>query len=111
MPVPRDPWFQFADPGDQVPAVVPGHQSSASTISSINKGLDKSLARFANRHLDDEYPYLILDTRCEKVREDAVIRSQASRARCSSSRTTMAACAKQQHGTFKVPAGNAAKCI
>jgi len=54
-----------------------GHQFSASTISSINKGLDDSLARFANRHLDDEYPYLILDARYEKVREDAVIRSQA----------------------------------
>lgn len=54
-----------------------GHQFSASTISSINKGLDESLAKFANRHLDDEYPYLILDARYEKVREDCVIRSQA----------------------------------
>jgi len=54
-----------------------GHQFSASTISSINKGLDESLAKFANRHLDDEYPYLILDARYEKVREDSVIRSQA----------------------------------
>ena len=54
-----------------------GHQFSASTISSINKGLDESLARFANRHLEDEYPYLILDARYEKVREDSVIRSQA----------------------------------
>jgi transposase-like protein len=39
--------------------------------------LDESLAKFANRHLDEEYPYLILDARYEKVREDAVIRSQA----------------------------------
>lgn len=54
-----------------------GHQFSASTISSINKGLDESLAKFANRRLDDEYPYLILDARYEKVREDSVIRSQA----------------------------------
>ncbi len=54
-----------------------GHQFSASTISSINKSLDESLAKFANRHLEDEYPYLILDARYEKVREDSVIRSQA----------------------------------
>lgn len=54
-----------------------GHQFSASTISVINKSLDESLAKFANRHLDEEYPYLILDARYEKVREDAVIRSQA----------------------------------
>lgn len=54
-----------------------GHEFSASTISSINKSLDESLAKFANRHLDEEYPYLILDARYEKVREDAVIRSQA----------------------------------
>jgi len=54
-----------------------GHQFSASTISSINKGLDESLAKFAHRRLDEEYPYLILDARYEKVREDSVIRSQA----------------------------------
>lgn len=54
-----------------------GHSFSASTISQINKGLDESLARFANRPLDEAYPYLILDARYEKVREDAVIQSQA----------------------------------
>jgi transposase-like protein len=54
-----------------------GHSFSASTISQINKGLDESLARFANRPLEDEYPYLILDARYEKVRVDAVIQSQA----------------------------------
>ena len=54
-----------------------GHPFSASTISQINKGLDESLARFANRRLQEEYPYLILDARYEKVREDAVIQSQA----------------------------------
>ncbi len=54
-----------------------GHTFSASTISQINKGLDESLARFANRRLQEEYPYLILDARYEKVREDAVIQSQA----------------------------------
>lgn len=54
-----------------------GHSFSASTISAINKGLDESLARFAGRHLDEAYPYLILDARYEKVREDSVIRSRA----------------------------------
>jgi putative transposase len=54
-----------------------GHSFSASTISQINKGLDESLARFAGRPLEEEYPYLILDARYEKVREDSVIQSQA----------------------------------
>jgi putative transposase len=54
-----------------------GHRFSASTISTINKGLDESLARFASRSLEEAYPYLILDARYEKVREDSVIRSRA----------------------------------
>ena len=54
-----------------------GHSFSASAISSINKGLDENLARFAERHLDEAYPYLILDARYEKVRESGVIRSMA----------------------------------
>ncbi len=54
-----------------------GHRFSASSISAINKGLDEALSRFANRPLDEEYPYLILDARYEKVRENGVIRSQA----------------------------------
>jgi putative transposase len=54
-----------------------GHTFSASAISSINKGLDAALARFAARQLDDPYPYLILDARYEKVREDGVIRAMA----------------------------------
>ena len=54
-----------------------GHAFSASTISQINKGLDASLQRFAGRPLEEDYPYLILDARYEKVRIDGVIRSQA----------------------------------
>ena len=54
-----------------------GHGFAASTISAINKGLDESLTRFASRRLTEPYPYLILDARYEKVREDGVIRSQA----------------------------------
>lgn len=54
-----------------------GHSFSASTISQINKSLDASLARFAHRRLEEDYPYLILDARYEKVREDGVVQSQA----------------------------------
>lgn len=54
-----------------------GHEFSASTISEINKGLDGKLAAFANRRLEEPYPYLIMDARYEKVREAGVIRSRA----------------------------------
>src|SRR3546814_4996711 len=50
---------------------------SASTISAINKKLDGSLAAFAQRRLDEPFPYLILDARYEKVREGGVVGSQA----------------------------------
>ena len=54
-----------------------GHAFSASTISAINKKLDVELRKFACRRLDQDYPYLIVDARYEKVRIDGVIRSQA----------------------------------
>ena len=54
-----------------------GHQFSASTISSIVKKLDEQLEAFAQRRLEEPYPYLVLDARYEKVREGGVIRSQA----------------------------------
>jgi putative transposase len=54
-----------------------GHAFSASTISTINKKLDESLAAFAQRRLDEPFPYLILDARYEKVREGGVVMSQA----------------------------------
>ena len=54
-----------------------GHSFSASAISGFNKKLDEELGRFARRKLDGDYPYLILDARYEKVRENAVIRSRA----------------------------------
>jgi len=54
-----------------------GHSFSASAISAINKGLDEALTKFARRKLNEDYPYLILDARYEKVREDGVIQSQA----------------------------------
>ena len=46
-------------------------------ISWINKTLDTELKKFATRGLEEEYPYLILNARYEKVREDGVIRSRA----------------------------------
>ena len=54
-----------------------GHSFSASSISRINQTLDEELKKFATRRLEEEYPYLILDARYEKVREDGVIRSHA----------------------------------
>jgi len=54
-----------------------GHEFSASAISQINQQMDEELEKFAKRHLEEEYPYLILDARYEKVRESGVIRSQA----------------------------------
>lgn len=54
-----------------------GEQFSASTISRINRKLDHELQQFARRRLEKEYPYLILDARYEKVREEGVVRQQA----------------------------------
>jgi len=55
-----------------------GHTVSASTVSRMNKGLDAELKRFMSRSLSDqEYPYVILDARYEKVREHGVIASRA----------------------------------
>ena len=54
-----------------------GHEISAATMSRLNQGLDEELEKFATRKLEDPYPYLILDARYEKIREEGVIRSQA----------------------------------
>ena len=54
-----------------------GHEFSASTISRVTAQLDEELQQFARRALEEEYPYLVLDARYEKVRQDGVIRSQA----------------------------------
>jgi transposase-like protein len=54
-----------------------GHEFSASTISRVNQTLDEELEKFAQRKLEEAYPYLILDARYEKVREDGAIRSRA----------------------------------
>jgi len=54
-----------------------GHEFSASTISRVTEQLDEELKKFAGRRLEEEYPYLVLDARYEKVRQDGVISSQA----------------------------------
>ena len=54
-----------------------GHSFSASTISAHQQELGRGAGAFAQRRLDEEYPYVIVDARYEKVREDGIIHSQA----------------------------------
>ena len=58
-------------------AALCGHGFSASTISRLNSKLDAELGKFAERRLEGSFPYLILDARYEKVREDGVVRDRA----------------------------------
>ena len=44
---------------------------------ATNKRLDEGLSKVAQRRLSEDYPYLILDARYEKVRDDGIIQSQA----------------------------------
>jgi putative transposase len=55
-----------------------GHEFSSATISRMNQNMDEELEKFAQRRLEEAaYPYLILDARYEKVREEGAVRSQA----------------------------------
>lgn len=54
-----------------------GHEFSASTISRMTQTLDGDLEKFARRRLDEEYPYVILDARYERVREQGVVAQRA----------------------------------
>lgn len=54
-----------------------GHEFSSSSVSRIVAKLDQELEKFSRRRLEEDYPYLILDARYEKVREDGAVRSQA----------------------------------
>jgi len=54
-----------------------GHEFSSSAVSRIVAKLDEELERFSRRRMEEDYPYLILDARYEKVREDGAVRSQA----------------------------------
>ncbi|HKB71284.1 MAG TPA: IS256 family transposase [Thermoanaerobaculia bacterium] len=54
-----------------------GHAFSASAISRINQTLDEQLEQFSQRKLEEDYPYLILDARYERVRVNGTIDPQA----------------------------------
>ncbi len=55
-----------------------GLEFSATTISNLSKKLDGELERFRNRDLSgQEYKYLIIDARYEKVRQNSVVVDQA----------------------------------
>lgn len=54
-----------------------GHEFSASAVSRLNVKLDETLRRFAERPLDEAYPYVILDARYERVREDGIVSKRA----------------------------------
>jgi len=54
-----------------------GHRFSSSSISRLVVKLDEELARWAQRPLTNTFPYLILDARYERVRQDGCVRSQA----------------------------------
>src|SRR5512140_168306 len=54
-----------------------GHEFSASSISEITRRLDQQLQQFSQRALEQEYPYVILDARYERVREEGNIVSRA----------------------------------
>jgi putative transposase len=55
-----------------------GHSFSASQVSESTRKLDEQLQQFASRDLSsEEYPYLVLDARYERVREGGVIRRRA----------------------------------
>ena len=54
-----------------------GYEFSSASVSRIVAALDEELERFSRRRLEEDYPYLVLDARYEKVREDGAVRSQA----------------------------------
>lgn len=54
-----------------------GHEFSASAISELNVRMDEELRRFMQRRLEEAYPYIILDARYERVRENGVGQSRA----------------------------------
>ncbi len=53
------------------------HEFSPATISSMVSKLDVSLKAFAERRLEEAYPYVLLNARYEKVREEGSVHSRA----------------------------------
>ena len=62
---------------EKAAAALCGHGFSAAAISRINAKLDADLKRFEERLPEGPFPYLILNARYEKVREDGVVRDRA----------------------------------
>lgn len=55
-----------------------GFEVSSTTVSRVAEDLDEQLEHFRSRRLDgDEFPYLMIDARYEKVRVDGHVVSQA----------------------------------
>jgi putative transposase len=54
-----------------------GHEFSASSISAITQRLEEQLEEFSHRPLEVEFPYVVVDSRYERVREGGVIVSRA----------------------------------
>ena len=54
-----------------------GHEFSASSFSEITRRWDEQLRQFTQRTLEREYPYVILDARYERVREEGHIVNRA----------------------------------
>jgi putative transposase len=53
-----------------------GTQVSASTVSRLERRLDADLEAWRNRRLAEEYPYLVIDARYERVRVGGRVTSQ-----------------------------------
>jgi transposase-like protein len=53
------------------------HRGYRSAVSRLNVKLDDTVRRFAERPLDEEYPYVIFDARYERVREDGIVGKRA----------------------------------
>jgi putative transposase len=53
-----------------------GLEISRTQVSELSKGLDAEVAAWRTRPLSKQYPYLVVDARYEKVREDAHVTSR-----------------------------------
>lgn len=63
---------------DKITEILCGTTFSAGTVSNFCKTMDEELEKFRNRDLSGvSYPYLVVDARYEKVRQNGVVRSQA----------------------------------
>ena len=87
-----------------------GHEFSASTISRVTAQLDEELKKFAGRKLEEEYPYVVLDARYEKVRQDGIITSQAVQVAMGSIGKAAVACWAWRWRTGKVKAAGRNFC-